>query len=184
VTGGFTIVDESSPVWLRQRIGRLMAAGDTADFAVARIRLAVLDLHEAETAGLRRCRVLLGHLDASTLAEASETQPGDSPAALLRLRAFAASGRVEVRSAGLAAWTPAFAVIRSATGATGLLGAIHFGNPGLVVGPTFTALTTEPGPVALLTRRFDELWDRAHDVLPAIRDVINRAHALGSARSG
>lgn len=197
------LLDERARPPLRQRIGTLLASADEAAFAVTRIRLAVLDLTEPEIGRIRRCRVLLGQLDASMLLDVTDgadvtdgpdvTDPG-RPAASNRARpamdgllAFARSGRLEVRSVGLGGWTPDFGVVTGPSGCTGVLGSIQFGNPELVIGPAFTAITTEPETTAALLRRFDELWDGAHDVLPAIREVLERAHGvdgIGATRRG
>jgi hypothetical protein len=175
----FTLLDERSAPPLRARIGRLLAEAREADFALARIRLAVLDLGEQELAPLRRCRVLLGHLDASSLLDRAESPNRGVGPTLGPLLRFIRSGRLEVRSAGLAAWSPDFGVVRATDAATGILGTIRFGNPDLHVGPGLTVVTREPGPLALLGQRFDELWAVSHDVLPAITHVLERAHGLG-----
>jgi hypothetical protein len=171
------LIDERTGPPLRQRVGRLLAGADDAAFAVARIRLAVLDLTDEELGRMRRCRVLLGFLDAAMLAEASEAAgpAGPGSSALARLHHFAASGRLQVRSAGLARWTPDFAVITGPDGPVGLVGSIQFGAPELVVGPAFTMVARDDDTVTLLRHRFDELWDRSHDVLPAIHGMLQRA---------
>lgn len=196
------LLDERDDLPLRARIGRLLADADEVAFALARIRLAALDLGDRELGRLARCRVLLGQLDASMLMDAgaggvietatptdadagSEATPGPgSPRALLELLRFAASGRLEVRSAGLAGWTPDFAVVRRGGDRTGLLGSIQFGSPELAVGPMFTMLLEDPDATLLLQRRFDEVWDRSHDVLPAIQAVIERASGLDQPAAG
>jgi hypothetical protein len=201
------LVDERDPLPLRARIGRLLADADDVAFALARVRLAALDLGDRELGRLGRCRVLLGQLDASMLMDASagattggggdtemstgaagarcEATPAPgSPRALMELLRFAASGRLEVRSAGLVGWTPDFAVVRRGQDRTGLLGSIQFGSPELAVGPTFTMLLEDPDATLLLQRRFDEVWDRSHDVLPAIQAVIERAGGLDQSAAG
>lgn len=176
------VLDERSRPHLRARVGHLLTGAEEAAFAVRRIRLAVLDLTDEEIRHLRRCRVLLGQLDASTLMDASESAgpPGLAPA-LDRLLRWVESGRLEVRSAGLSSWTPDFGVVSGPSTRTGLVGSIQFGNPELIIGPAFTVVTTDADAAARLLRRFDELWDRSHDVLPAIRAVLERAHAMGGA---
>lgn len=176
----FTVFDETATVPVRARIGRLLGGADTADFAVARIRLAALDLQEREVAGVRRCRVLLGRFDAVTLHESLE---GSS---LRVLRAFIGSGRLEVRSAGLAGWIPDFSVI-GGNPPVALFGAHHFGSPYPFVGPSFTVETSEPDAVALAGERFESLWGHGHDVLPAIRSVVQQAYEaveIGTAGGG
>jgi hypothetical protein len=174
-----TLLDERATPPLRRRIGDLLAEADETSFALARVRLAVLDLGDDELGSLSRCRVLLGHLDASTLLDASDSAGRRALApALGRLFRFASSGRLEVRSAGLATWNPDFGIAQRGTQVTGLLGAIHFGNPELLTGPTLTAITRDPDATALLRLRFDDLWQKSHDVLPAILQVLERAHGL------
>lgn len=173
------LLDERATPPLRLRVGRLLAEADEAVFALARVRLAVLDLGDEELGSLQRCRVLLGHLDATILHDASDSASRRSLAPSFgRLLRFAASGRLEVRSAGLAGWTPDFAVVRRGPKSTALLGAIQFGNPELLTGPTFTAVVTDTDAATLLRLRFDELWHGSHDVLPAIRQVLERAHGM------
>ncbi|HUG41218.1 MAG TPA: hypothetical protein VMM12_12075 [Longimicrobiales bacterium] len=177
------VLDERAPVSVRARIGTLLADAATADFAVARIRLAALDLAAREVARVERCRVLLGTLDAATLLDAAESGPAGAAGRLMVLRSFAASGRLEVRSAGLAGWTPDFSIFRG-TGTTALLGAHYFGAPYPVFGPSFTAIVEQPVSQHLLEVRFEELWRRGHDVLPAIQVVLERAHALAVESGG
>jgi hypothetical protein len=55
------------------------------------------------------------------------------------------------------------------------VGSIQFGAPELVVGPAFTMVARDDDTVTLLRHRFDELWDRSHDVLPAIHGMLQRA---------
>jgi hypothetical protein len=173
------LLDERATPPLRLRVGRLLAEADEAAFALTRVRLAVLDLGDEELGSLQRCRVLLGHLDATILHDAPDSagRRAITPA-FGRLLRFAASGRLEVRSAGLAGWTPDFAVVRRGPESTALLGAIQFGNPELLTGPAFTAVVSDADAAALLRLRFDELWRGSHDVLPAIRQVLERAHGL------
>ncbi|MBW3553862.1 MAG: hypothetical protein KY466_10135 [Gemmatimonadetes bacterium] len=144
---------------------------------MARIRLAALDLSAREVGGVERCRVLLGHLDAGTLADMAEAVPVSARARLEVLASWAGSGRLEVRSAGIAGWTPDFSVFRGPPD-TALLGAHYFGSSHPSVGPSFTATLDDPASIGLMAARFDELWGPGHDVLPAIRDVLERAHGL------
>jgi hypothetical protein len=192
------VLDETTEPSIRRLIGRLLEESERVDLALSRVRLAALDLTAGEVAGPRACRVLLGRLDASTLLDAAPP-PGESPPgaggqvperghragldSLQRLDAWIASGRLEVRSAGIGAWTPDFSVFSRTAGATCLLGAHYFGHPHLTVGPSITVVTDADPTRALLTGRFEELWDRAHDVAPAIADVLRRAMAEASDRS-
>ena len=171
---GLRLLDETSDPPVRRVIGELMAGAERVDFAIARIRLANLDLAEEEVSGPARCRVLLGQLDASTLLD-TDAADRDAVTGLIR---WARSGRLLVRSAGIGAWTPDFSVYHTVDGGTCLIGAHYFGSPHLTVGPSFTTVTTDAETRTLLDRRFDELWGRSHDVLPAIVGVLERVRGV------
>lgn len=183
------VLDERSPRPVRDRIGALLAGAATADFAVGRIRLAALDLTAGEVANVRRCRVLLGRLNVGMLLDAADVTSGQwlAPSQAVQrlevLTAFASSGRLEVRAAGLDGWVPDFSVY-AGDQRSALLGAHYFGSTDPVAGPSFTAFLEEPDAVSLLASRFEELWRRGHDVLPAIREVLERAHALALDAAG
>lgn len=166
----FQLLDETSDPPLRTVIGRLLEGAEAADIAVARIRLASLDLTAQEIEGPSRCRVLVGRLDASTLLDTSAARDE----AVDRMARWTRSGRLHVRSAGIGAWRPDFSVYRTARGGTCLLGAHYFGSPQLTVGPSFTVVLADPVTRSALAARFDQLWDRSHDVLPAISQVLER----------
>lgn len=172
----FRLLDETARPPLRTVIGELLAGADAVDLAIGRIRLASLDLTDREISGPDRCRVLLGHLDASTLLDTGSGRQH----ALDRLARWTLSGRLEVRSAGLGRWTPDFSVYHTRDGGTCLLGAHYFGRAQITVGPSFTAVTGDPAARAALTSRFDRLWERSHDVLPAIVQVLERARVGAS----
>lgn len=177
------IVDERSERTLRAVIGELLLDATRADIALAKVRLAALDLTEAEVQGPAHCRVLLGQLDASTLADATESRHDSQ--GLHRLAAWLSSDRLEVRSAGLGAWTPDFSVYENTSGAhTSIIGAHYFGSPQLAVGPSVTVIDPRTDAARLLRARFEELWARAHDVAPAILTVLGRAGGGATTHSG
>lgn len=168
------LLDERSGIPLRQVIGRLLEESECAVLAIGRIRLGALDLSEEEVRGPSRCRVLLGQLDASTLLDAAPSTPRPSPA-IRRLARWLGTDRLEVRSAGIGSWTPDFSVFQGRDGgATCLVGAHYFGSPQLTVGPSVTVMLRDDDAARLLHRRFQELWDGAHDVAPAIMEVLER----------
>lgn len=177
------IVDERSERTLREVIGEFLLDATRADIALAKVRLAALDLTEAEVQGPALCRVLLGQLDASTLADATESRHDRQ--GLHRLAAWLTSDRLEVRSAGLGAWAPDFSVYESASGThTSLIGAHYFGSPQLAVGPSVTVIDPRAETAMMLRGRFEELWVRAHDVAPAILTVLERAGGRESTGNG
>lgn len=177
------VLDERATPSLRVALGSLLARADSADFAVARIRLVGLDLSARELRRMRRCRVLVRRIDADTLADMSAAARRESGAAdrLLLLGEFLASGRVEVRASGMAGWTPDFSVLRLAAAGRGdgpataaVVGAHYFSRPYPQEGPSFTCIVTTAAAVRRVEARFDELWRRAYDVKPVIRTAIDQ----------
>jgi hypothetical protein len=116
------LLHEGGAPSVREVIGGLLGAATHADLAVSHVRLDAVELRSDETTRLTRCRFLLQRLDASAVTDFGAGAGND------RLRAlfdFVASGRVEVRSAGLAAWLPDFSVFRGLTGTrSGMLSSI------------------------------------------------------------
>lgn len=164
---------------LRSYLGRELAAATAASFAIRRIRLARLDLLPEELRGVRRCRVLLGRLDADTLAD-----PGASPtsARTASLLDMAASGRLEVRSAGLLAWEPDFSVIGSGQDEDVLIFGCHqFVPQQPVEGLALACAIRDPAVVRAAAVRFDELWERGHDALEAVTDALCRSRTVADA---
>jgi hypothetical protein len=180
---GTDIIDERTRPPFRQRLGALLRAAHHADFAVTRIRIAGIDLDDDEIRGLARCRVLVAHLNADTLAEAADAgmlRPEHRRNLGVLLR-FVDSGRLQLRAAGLGGWVPDFSVLRTDGDSTLVLGAHYFGRPYPTVGPSFTCITRDPQAVRTAARRFEELWDEARDVLPAIRGTLELALASAGA---
>lgn len=174
-----TLIDNAARPALRQRIGRLLATCMRAEIAVAHVRLAALDLTEEETRSVRRCRILLGRLEVRALTDFGFADPGadERMAALL---AFLESGRVEIRSAGLGAWSPDFSLYRGAPGddSVCLLGAHYFREPPSPNGPSFTALLSDPYSTAIALARFETLWARGHDVLEPVVSAVHRRQSF------
>jgi hypothetical protein len=172
-----TLIDDRSLPSLRQRIGALLGSCTRADIAVGHIRLAALDLTEPETRHVERCRILLGRLEVRSLVDFG---PDDDAATsrLSELLRFLESGRVEVRSAGIGAWTPDFSVYRGAPdGDACLIGSHYFREPA-VEGATFTTFLTDAASVALALERFGELWQRSHDVYEPVLTAVARRQSF------
>jgi hypothetical protein len=170
------IIDEHAQPPLRRRLGRLLHDAHYADFAVTRIRIAGIDLDDDEIAGLTRCRVLVAHLNADTLAEAADAgmlRPEHRRNLRVLLR-FVDSGRLQLRAAGVGAWVPDFSVFHGDADAL-ILGAHYFGRTYPAVGPSFTCITRETAAVRTAARRFEDLWHEGRDVLPAIRGTLELA---------
>ena len=167
------LLDEQSEPSVRQLLGRLMAGAERADFAIARVRLAGLDLSPHELGGMRACRVLLGRFDAGTLADVqSPAGAAERGAAPRGLCAFLGSGRVQVRAAGVAAWTPDFSILHGSAGAVALIGGHYFARPEPAGGAVLTCATADAEAVRRAGERFEELWSLGYDVLDVVRDAV------------
>jgi hypothetical protein len=171
------LLDELSRPELRDVIGRLLGAADAVAIAVAQVRLAAVDLTAAETGHVRQCRILLGRLDAGELTSLG-THADRMREQLGGLLRFLRSGRVQIRSAGMSAWLPDFSVYEGLPATNGdpdavcIIGAHYFRVSPVAQGPAFTCALTDAAAVARARRRFDELWEDAHDVHPAVVAAI------------
>lgn len=166
-----TLIDELHEPPLRVTLGRLLASARTADLAIAHLRLAGLDLTPGEAGSLERCRLMIGHLDAAMLYDGA-----GAPARLALLRGFAASGRLELRTAPHHSWNPDFSVFRGlpADRSVALVGAHYFQRPYPRFGLAVTGVFTGDGEVRLCSRRFDQLWDAGYDILPVVIETLDR----------
>jgi hypothetical protein len=165
------LIDETAAPSLRTVIGGLLCNAVSADFAVSAVRLAALDLTIGETSSVQRCRILLGRLDAVELGSIGAHGAAAAPH-LIVLKEFLLSGRVEIRSAGVHAWMPDFSVYTGLCGdgptAVCLVGAHYFRVPWVAEGPSLTCVLFDRGAIVRARNRFEALWGRAHDVLPAV----------------
>ena len=169
--------DERSDPPMRVVLGSLMARATHADLAVAHVRLLAIDLEPREVARLRSCRVLLGRLDASALNNAPDAVHATER--LDRLLAFVRSGIAQVRSSGASAWTPDFSIFRGLPadtpfedGVACLVGAHYFMQPMTLPGAALTCVLSGRAVAARLEERFDEEWNKAHDVSEAVIETI------------
>lgn len=183
------LVDERDV--LRDAVGPLMARARAADFAVARLRLAAVDLRPGELGGLTACRVLVERLDTIT----SGAAPGASRSALSErlalLLAFLESGRVQVRVAAGRCWAPDFSLIRDirrpdsvVVAGVSATGAHFFSRPYPVSGPAFTYLSPDPVTLAILAGRFQESWDHGYDVSFVLAERMRRLLGHEPRRAG
>lgn len=178
------LIDERAGDSLRLRFGQLLASAAEADFAVARIRIAGIDLANNALASVKRCRVLIGRLDAEALSGTRGPVATDPDAAarlaarIGALRDFLESGRLEVRAAGLVVWTPDFSILRAIAdhpaGHAVIVGAHYLVRPSAVGGPSFTCILSDAAAVRTASTRFDELWDHAYDVSDIVHDALDQ----------
>lgn len=174
------LFDERSDPDFRAVFGRLLRDATHVDVALNRIRLSTLDLEADEMEGLRRLRVLLAQVNATTLsAEAHGMLLGPRRGRTLRhLTDLLDQGVVQVRAAPLGGWSPDYTVFRGPEGARAVLLGLHWlERPFPHRGPALAGLHGPRG-ARLAGRRFDESWAQAHDIRPAIQGILQRARRL------
>lgn len=156
----------------------------TLDLALKRLRLTGIDIGE-ELDHLRSIRLVLARVSASALdAEAhalvARAEAGDRLGYFLRIME---EGRMGIRVAPLGGWYPDFSVFSDSRGPRSVLLGFHqFERGQSLPGPVLAARFGRRGAL-LARRRFEEIWTRSHDVLPAIRTILSRAHGSSVSRS-
>ncbi|MDA1102114.1 MAG: hypothetical protein O2956_00760 [Gemmatimonadetes bacterium] len=170
-------MDERGRPDFRDVFGALARRSTDVATAVTRVRLSTLDLDAAEVERVESFRVLVTELNALTLdAEARliQADPRRAPRVEL-LRGMLESGRLEVRSAPLGGWSPDFTVFSGTLGPDAVLLGFHwFERPYPHRGPALTGLHFGDS-ARLAARRHRELWERAHDVGPAVWSILSKA---------
>jgi hypothetical protein len=170
------VLTEAGEPSLRYVIGALLARAHSADFAIANIRLAHVDIGAADIENVRM-RILLGRFEAMSTGDSALAERMEGLAALIR------AGVVQVRSAGVGTWLPDFSIYRLETHANPrvacLVGAHYFGAPPCS-GPALTSVHTDALSVGTVTARFNELWEMGHDVGPVIAHAMARMSGAGA----
>lgn len=172
-----TLLEDGRRPDFRDVFGHLAQRSSSIDTAVTRIRLSTLDLTPAELRAVTRFRVLLAEVNALSMdaeARVLHTLPNRAPNLRLLARLLE-SGNVQIRSAPLAGWSPDFTVFSDADGPSAVLCGFHwFERPYPHRGPALASLHFGDG-ASLAHRRFEALWDRAHDIGPTLWDIVTRA---------
>jgi hypothetical protein len=171
------LLDERARPDFRDVYGWLLARSTRLDVALTRIRLSTLDLGRGELDGVRSIRLLLAEVNAVQLdAEAHGVMLREEKREVLHtLSARLSRGIIEVRSAPLGGWSPDFSVFHDLHGpAAVLVGSHWFERPFPHRGPAFAALHG-PEAAADAGSRFDEAWERAHDIGLAVLGILERA---------
>ncbi len=174
------LLDERSSPDFRAVFGTLVAAASDVAVAVTRVRLTTLDLTAPELGHVESMRVIVAELSALALdAEARLLRSDPRRAERVALyRGLLESGRLEVRAAPLGGWSPDFTVFSDAGGPGALLVGGHWFERPFHRGPSLASL--HRGDAArLAARRHAELWDRAHDIGPALWSILSRAERSG-----
>jgi hypothetical protein len=161
-----TVLDEFTTPTMRETLGVLMSASERVDMACTRMRLAGINLNDSEVTRLRRLRLVMGKLDADALLQ-SQNRPFEQ---LQRLRAFAASGILEIRSVPRFRWDPDFSIYDERAA---LIGAHYTELPYSADGIAFTCVVADPDAVRRCARRFEQMWDLAYDVLPVVIETLD-----------
>ena len=173
------LFDERRRPDFRDVFGALATGATDIATAVQRVRLSTVDLSRAELERVESFRVLVAemnalHLDAD--ARGLQSDPRRAPNAEL-LRELLECGRLEVRSAPLAGWAPDFTVFAGPDGPRAVLTGFHwFERPYVHRGPALGAVHGEVA-ARLAARRHDEAWERAHDVGPAVWNILSKARS-------
>ncbi|MEJ2539869.1 MAG: hypothetical protein P8188_07865 [Gemmatimonadota bacterium] len=171
-----TIFDERDAGGFRGRFRHEMKQSWSVDLAVKRLRLSAIDL-DRELEGIHSVRLVLARVRAAALdAEAHVLMA--RPEARARLTLFLRlmeEGRMRIRVAPLGGWSPDFTVFTDARGPRSVLMGFHqfervYPHPGPALGACFGRRG------ALMARaRFEEIWGRSYDILPAIHTILARA---------
>jgi hypothetical protein len=161
-----TVLDEFTTPSLRETMGVLMSASTRVDMALTRMRLAGIDLSDGEVSKLERLRVVIGKLDADALLQ-SQSKP---VAHIERLRAFGASGILEIRSVPRFHWDPDFSIYDQRAA---LIGAHYNDLPYTADGIALTCVINNPDAIRRAQLRFDEMWERGYDVLPVVIETLD-----------
>lgn len=179
------LLDERSRPDFREAFGVLARRSSDIATAVTRVRLSTLDLSPSELERMESFRVLIAEINALTLnAEARLiiSDPGRASRVDMMCRLLEA-GRLEVRSAPLGGWAPDFSVFSGATGPHAVLTGFHwFERPYPHRGPAFASIHFHDA-ARLALHRHDTLWDRAHDVGPAIWSILSKAARSAGSRA-
>ncbi|MGE0159512.1 MAG: hypothetical protein AB7T31_08855 [Gemmatimonadales bacterium] len=175
------LFDERTRPDFRDVFGALAVQATDIAVAVTRVRLSTVDLTARELASVEHFRVLVAEMNALRLdaeARAVQADPRRAPNAEM-LRRLLEAGTLEVRSSPLAGWSPDFSVFAGTGGPTAVLVGFHsFERPYPHRGPALAALHG-PAAARLASHRHAEIWDRAHDVGPAIWSILSKARSGG-----
>ena len=160
----------------------LLSRSRELNLAAWRIRLAGLHLSPEALLAVDRIRVVLGELDGQRLAAEAEgmalsARRSGTVQALLKLLM---EDRLLVRAAPLGGWSPDFSLFHGKGSPTTLLVGPHWmERPFPHRGPALASLHSGP-EVTQVERRFEELWEAAHDVKAAVMRMLTEAARRGA----
>ncbi|MFO8175873.1 MAG: hypothetical protein R6T96_16435 [Longimicrobiales bacterium] len=172
-----TLLDERGPRSFRWAFSHLLLQSTGLDTAMHRIRLSGVDLSAREVQNVSRMRILVADINARTLEEEAFglLMDREKHANLVRILTLLREGRMELRSAPLAGWSPDFSVFSGPDGPLGLILGLHWiQRPFPHRGPAWAAIFG-PEEAGMAGRRFQGLWSGAHEIGPAVRRLLERA---------
>lgn len=192
-----TLLDEHSSPDFRTVYVQLASEATTLDVALGRIRLSGMDLGAGEIGGLKRIRLLLGEVNALSLASEAQAAQASATARenLQAVLGLIRKKRILIRAAPLRGWTPDFSVFHRAEAVDpqeespedasadpaiasvpfrALVGLHWFQRPYPHRGPALASIHGEMG-ARLAARRFEAVWSEAHDISTPILGIIQRA---------
>jgi len=171
------LLDDRTRPDFRDVFGTLASQSTDIATAVTRVRLSTMNLTERELENVECFRVLVAQMTAIQLAAEARgliNDPARAPR-LPFLQRMLESGRLEVRAAPLAGWSPDFTVFSTPAGPSAVLTGFHwFERPYPHRGPALSSLhLAEAARVA--SRRHAKLWQTAHDIGPAVWSILSKA---------
>jgi hypothetical protein len=176
------LLDERSSTSFREVFGTLLSQSSSMDTAILRIRLSAVDLSSAELRGLGQLRILVAEVNAQTVegeAYAMAMDPSKRKN-LVRVLRLLQKGVMEIRSAPLGGWSPDFTIFSRGGVPLGLLLGLHwFHRPFPHRGPAW-AVRFGPREASKARDRFSTLWESAHDIGPAIKQLMEKTADRGS----
>jgi hypothetical protein len=175
------LLDERGRPDFRDVFGALARRSVDIATAVRRVRLSTLDLEQAELESVESLRVLVTELNALTLGSEARLIQADARRAprVALFRSLLEAGRLEVRSAPLGGWSPDFSVFSTGEAPFAVLVGQHwFERPYPHRGPALGTVHFEDA-ARRAARRHAEVWERAHDVGPALWNLLSKSERSG-----
>ena len=179
------LLDERTRPDFRAAFAALARQSTDIATAVTRVRLSTMDLTESELGGVESFRVLVAEMNAIHLTAEARGLVNDPARSsrLTLLQRMLEAGNLELRAAPLAGWSPDFTVFSGASGPLAvLIGAHSFERPYPHPGPALCSLHSVEA-ARLARDRHSEIWETAHDIGPAVWNILSRARghrAMGS----
>lgn len=180
------LIDERSPIPFRGLFRQLLIDSTELDSAILRVRLSGVDLSPRELGGLHRLRILVAEINAKTLEEEAFALFMDPvrKETLTRIQGLLQGGRLELRCAPMAGWSPDFSVFSGPGGPRALLLGLHWMlRPFPYRGPAWLA-SFGPDEAREGHKRFEELWNGAHEIGPAVLRLLERATTRWRSNAG